>query len=145
MCPNCVTPWKCNGPHLSEQTVSAQPAAGEGLREPIDVPISAADHPEHYRGGFRAGYRAALAAQPTAGEGLLRELDNLKPLYNANGPGVDRGKTFSGWEVPDWLMQRIRAALQPASEAPRGRLVELDVSTGKTTPLQPASEGDDQC
>lgn len=22
MCPNCVTPWKCNGPHLSEQTVA---------------------------------------------------------------------------------------------------------------------------
>lgn len=20
MCPNCVTPWKCNGPHLHEQT-----------------------------------------------------------------------------------------------------------------------------
>lgn len=20
MCPNCVTPWKCNGPHLSNQT-----------------------------------------------------------------------------------------------------------------------------
>lgn len=20
MCPNCVTPWKCNGPHLNDQT-----------------------------------------------------------------------------------------------------------------------------
>ena len=20
MCPNCVTPWKCNGPHLMEET-----------------------------------------------------------------------------------------------------------------------------
>jgi hypothetical protein len=25
MCPNCVTPWKCNGPHLSEETVAAKP------------------------------------------------------------------------------------------------------------------------
>lgn len=23
MCPNCVTPWKCNGPHLSDQTLYA--------------------------------------------------------------------------------------------------------------------------
>ncbi len=23
MCPNCVTPWKCNGPHLDEQTPAA--------------------------------------------------------------------------------------------------------------------------
>ena len=23
MCPNCLTPWKCNGPHLSEQSQSA--------------------------------------------------------------------------------------------------------------------------
>ena len=26
MCPNCVTPWKCNGPHLPEQTVAAKRA-----------------------------------------------------------------------------------------------------------------------
>lgn len=23
MCPNCVTPWKCNGPHLSDRTPGA--------------------------------------------------------------------------------------------------------------------------
>lgn len=23
MCPNCITPWKCNGPHLSGETVAA--------------------------------------------------------------------------------------------------------------------------
>ena len=23
MCPNCVTPWKCNGPHIYDQTPSA--------------------------------------------------------------------------------------------------------------------------
>lgn len=22
MCPNCVTPWKCNGPHLREKTMT---------------------------------------------------------------------------------------------------------------------------
>ena len=22
MCPNCITPWKCNGPHLSDQTIA---------------------------------------------------------------------------------------------------------------------------
>lgn len=22
MCPNCVTPWKCNGPHLMEETMT---------------------------------------------------------------------------------------------------------------------------
>ena len=26
MCPNCVTPWICNGPHLSEQTAAAKRA-----------------------------------------------------------------------------------------------------------------------
>jgi hypothetical protein len=31
MCPNCVTPWKCNGPHLSEKT----PAALAALREKL--------------------------------------------------------------------------------------------------------------
>jgi len=39
MCPNCITPWKCNGPHLSEQTVAGRrhaaarssPAPAEGL------------------------------------------------------------------------------------------------------------------
>jgi hypothetical protein len=29
MCPNCLTPWKCNGPHLSDQT----PYALSGQRE----------------------------------------------------------------------------------------------------------------
>lgn len=24
MCPNCVTPWKCNGPHLSDETVNVR-------------------------------------------------------------------------------------------------------------------------
>ena len=43
---------------------------------------------------------------------VLRELDNCKPLFNAPGPGVGGGKTFSGWDVPDWLMQRVRAALR---------------------------------
>jgi hypothetical protein len=27
MCPNCCTPWKCNGPHLSEQTAWARQQA----------------------------------------------------------------------------------------------------------------------
>lgn len=22
MCPNCVTPWKCNGPHLTEEAMT---------------------------------------------------------------------------------------------------------------------------
>lgn len=24
MCPNCITPWKCNGPHLSDETVAGR-------------------------------------------------------------------------------------------------------------------------
>lgn len=24
MCPNCITPWKCNGPHLSAETVASR-------------------------------------------------------------------------------------------------------------------------
>lgn len=31
MCPNCVTPWKCNGPHIPEGTNSAIPALVEVL------------------------------------------------------------------------------------------------------------------
>jgi len=23
MCPNCVSPWKCNGPHIPEHTIKA--------------------------------------------------------------------------------------------------------------------------
>ena len=25
MCPNCVTPWKCNGPHIPESMPAADP------------------------------------------------------------------------------------------------------------------------
>jgi hypothetical protein len=32
MCPNCVTPWKCNGPHLANQTKAAN--ATPSLAEP---------------------------------------------------------------------------------------------------------------
>lgn len=32
MCPNCVTPWKCNGPHLLNQT----PAALSGRVRAVD-------------------------------------------------------------------------------------------------------------
>ena len=28
MCPNCVTPWKCNGPHLTQETVAAKRTSG---------------------------------------------------------------------------------------------------------------------
>lgn len=34
MCPNCVTPWKCNGPHLSDETAYMQ-------RQPLDDLASA--------------------------------------------------------------------------------------------------------
>jgi hypothetical protein len=68
--------------------------------------------------------RAARAPEGGADDGgpvplvsLFRELEACKPLYEANGPGVDGGKTFSGWSVPDWLMQRVRAALS-GSTAP---------------------------
>jgi hypothetical protein len=27
MCPNCVTPWKCNGPHLNDETPRRRRAA----------------------------------------------------------------------------------------------------------------------
>ena len=32
MCPNCVTPWKCNGPHISTDPDEHDP-------EPLYVPI----------------------------------------------------------------------------------------------------------
>lgn len=32
MCPNCVTPWKCNGPHLAEQTVAAKRSTLDAAR-----------------------------------------------------------------------------------------------------------------
>ena len=38
MCPNCVTPWKCNGPHLSEQTAAAKPAEPRWPSGELDPP-----------------------------------------------------------------------------------------------------------
>lgn len=32
MCPNCVTPWKCNGPHLDDQTPRARREAARPKR-----------------------------------------------------------------------------------------------------------------
>ena len=37
MCPNCVTPWKCNGPHLSEQTAAAKRAEPPGVAAAEDL------------------------------------------------------------------------------------------------------------
>lgn len=31
MCPNCVTPWKCNGPHLMEKTMTKEDKAVEKI------------------------------------------------------------------------------------------------------------------
>jgi len=62
---------------------------------------------------------------------LLRELDACKPLYNATGP-AQGGRTFSGWDVPDWLMQRVRAAIRdtpamtPTADGLRAAVVGLD-------------------
>lgn len=36
MCPNCVTPWKCNGPHLSDETVAAR-RAGPPVAPDLDA------------------------------------------------------------------------------------------------------------
>jgi hypothetical protein len=61
---------------------------------------------------FDAAPATPAADDLPAAQSVLRELEHLTPLYNATGPGVDLAKTFSGWEVPDWLMQRLRAALR---------------------------------
>ena len=37
MCPNCVTPWKCNGPHLSEPTAAAKRAEPPGVAAAEDL------------------------------------------------------------------------------------------------------------
>ena len=34
MCPNCVTPWKCNGPHEFPQAASSEAAKVDGIHTP---------------------------------------------------------------------------------------------------------------
>jgi len=57
---------------------------------------------------FERGY-TIVASDPA----LIRELDHCTPRYEGGSPNPTNGgaTAFSGWYVPDWLMQRIRAAL----------------------------------
>ena len=38
LCPNCVTPWKCNGPHLDEyQVIKLRSSALAAIRRAAEV------------------------------------------------------------------------------------------------------------
>jgi hypothetical protein len=59
---------------------------------------------------------------------ILANLAACEPEFKAPGPsGSLYGyKTFSGWSVPDWLMQRVRKALRDGqAEARADALAEV--------------------
>jgi hypothetical protein len=47
-------------------------------------------------------------------DALFRELDACPPRYEGGSPNPTNGGStaFSGWYVPDWLMQRVRTVLK---------------------------------
>jgi|GEM_PF-4308996 len=59
MCPNCVTPWKCNGPHLSDVTLATLDAA---LATPLSSEV------ERLRALERVAEAARRVARPPAHE-----------------------------------------------------------------------------
>lgn len=74
MCPNCVTPWKCNGPHLSEQTVVARRAAALPETPGID-PLQEALAEAHW---------ALVNWCNRSDEAYLALLDRIEPLVDAD-------------------------------------------------------------
>jgi hypothetical protein len=110
MCPNCVTPWKCNGPHLSEQTVAAR-----RLARP--APPSEGREAEAYAAGRLAGFEEGLSAAPPS-EGLDVELERLRRIEHA-ARDVDglwsESRTLIHWQVEAGeALRDLRAALPPA-------------------------------
>ena len=70
MCPNCVTPWKCNGPHLSEQTVDEIAR----LRDALSTILAAEPGPLSWD-----GWRFAHELQGIAAGALLAETAPVEP------------------------------------------------------------------
>ena len=64
MCPNCCTPWKCNGPHIMEQTPAYQANYSvdvAGTDALIEDNIRLAQEAEvAWEAGFAAGWQAAM-------------------------------------------------------------------------------------
>jgi len=40
MCPNCVTPWKCNGPHLMEEAMTKREVRWSMLDDDLKADIA---------------------------------------------------------------------------------------------------------
>ena len=66
MCPNCVTPWKCNGPHLVDQTPHALSEHRPAFRTGAIEAAALFEHPKSRRG--RPAYAAVSL---TVGEAVI--------------------------------------------------------------------------
>jgi hypothetical protein len=91
MCPNCVTPWKCNGPHIAPAAPAVQradePTTHLYLVEALKLCAVLFDNIASYEDGHRytatlgaKGARAAIAATPTK---LAADNFEWSSLYNA--------------------------------------------------------------
>lgn len=87
MCPFCVTPWKCNGPHIQEEDLQEfqyyvyqkmEEARAETLRgiPDSDTPHGASTWHAGYRVGFDEGYQQAHKEKKNR-----REHDPLCNIY----------------------------------------------------------------
>lgn len=108
MCPNCVTPWKCNGPHITEganmTALTESRAECERLRVQCQEEIR-----------LRSVAAARAIAAETEFERLRRDAERYRWLRSAS---VDRGNDFPNkwWEnLGDSLDDDFDAAIDAAS------------------------------
>ena len=83
MCPNCVTPWKCNGPHLGDQTRAAM--------------------------SYQAPDEAEKVTDKTLVEGLAEAPPD--PQTAASQEIIDKVAALAGWITADELVADITALL----------------------------------
>ncbi len=69
MCPNCVTPWKCNGPHYTPEQAAIWKAGREaGMREAIAL----------YDGLTKGYYEHALSPYKHYRDAIISAIEGAK-------------------------------------------------------------------
>jgi hypothetical protein len=89
MCPNCVTPWKCNGPHLPELTRygAAEPAGEQGTALDVDRLYRALVEVDRTRGS---------GDYPHFGRNIAAIADVIAAAYRAAAPPKTRPAASQG-------------------------------------------------
>lgn len=82
MCPNCVTPWKCNGPHLTGVEMEIGNDLGDGTTE-VNLELEEALYCTKF--GLETILRCHMAGIPTTD---LPEMIRLRGEYLSQEPDV---------------------------------------------------------